>query len=83
MLQGGGALGAYQGGAYEALADAGQTPNWLAGISIDAIVSAKSDTLGFTTLNASDTITVDVETDNATDGVAIAAGTLQIEDAAA
>lgn len=40
VLQGGGALGAYQGGAYEALADAGQTPNWLAGISIDAINAA-------------------------------------------
>jgi len=40
VLQGGGALGAYQGGAYEALAEIGQEPDWLAGISIGAINSA-------------------------------------------
>ena len=40
VLQGGGALGAYQGGAYEALATAGHEPDWLAGISIGAINSA-------------------------------------------
>ncbi|MFZ5543120.1 MAG: patatin-like phospholipase family protein [Pseudomonadota bacterium] len=40
VLQGGGALGAYQGGAYEALALAGREPDWLAGISIGAINSA-------------------------------------------
>lgn len=40
VLQGGGALGAYQGGAYEALATAGLEPEWVAGISIGAINSA-------------------------------------------
>jgi len=40
VLQGGGALGAYQGGAYEALAAAGLEPQWVAGISIGAINSA-------------------------------------------
>lgn len=40
VLQGGGALGAYQGGAYEALAAGGQTPDWVAGISIGAINAA-------------------------------------------
>ena len=37
LLQGGGALGAYQAGVYEALAEDGIQPNWLAGISIGAI----------------------------------------------
>jgi NTE family protein len=37
VLQGGGALGAYQAGVYEALAEAGIHPDWLAGISIGAI----------------------------------------------
>ncbi len=37
VLQGGGALGAYQAGAYEGLAAAGQIPEWIAGISIGAI----------------------------------------------
>jgi NTE family protein len=37
LLQGGGALGAYQAGVYEALAEDGIHPNWLAGISIGAI----------------------------------------------
>lgn len=40
VLQGGGALGAYQAGAYEALASAGQEPVWVAGISIGAINAA-------------------------------------------
>lgn len=40
VLQGGGALGAYQGGAYEAMSLAGREPDWLAGISIGAINSA-------------------------------------------
>ena len=40
VLQGGGALGAYQGGAYEALAAAGHAPEWVAGISIGAINAA-------------------------------------------
>jgi len=40
VLQGGGALGAYQGGVYEALAEAGIAPDWVAGISIGAINAA-------------------------------------------
>lgn len=40
VLQGGGALGAYQAGVYEALANANMLPNWVAGISIGAINSA-------------------------------------------
>jgi NTE family protein len=40
VLQGGGALGAYQAGSYEALAGAGLEPEWLAGISIGAINAA-------------------------------------------
>ena len=40
VLQGGGALGAYQAGAYTALADAGYMPSWVAGISIGAVNSA-------------------------------------------
>ncbi len=40
ILQGGGALGAYQGGVYEALARANVLPNWIAGISIGAVNSA-------------------------------------------
>ncbi|SEW25615.1 NTE family protein [Aliiroseovarius sediminilitoris] len=40
VLQGGGALGAYQGGAVEALSDAGHPIDWVAGISIGAINSA-------------------------------------------
>jgi len=39
-LQGGGALGAYQAGVYEALAEAGIHPDWIAGISIGAINAA-------------------------------------------
>jgi len=40
LLQGGGALGAYQGGVYEALSDANVHPDWVAGISIGAINGA-------------------------------------------
>jgi NTE family protein len=40
LLQGGGALGAYQAGVYEALAEAGLQPDWVAGISIGAINAA-------------------------------------------
>ncbi len=40
VLQGGGALGAYQGGVYSALATAGHAPEWIAGISIGAINGA-------------------------------------------
>ena len=40
LLQGGGALGAYQAGVYSALAEAGIEPDWVAGISIGAINSA-------------------------------------------
>lgn len=40
VLQGGGALGAYQAGVYRALDMAGYRPDWLAGISIGAINSA-------------------------------------------
>ena len=40
VLQGGGALGAYQAGAYEAMAAAGHVPEWIAGMSIGAINGA-------------------------------------------
>ncbi len=40
LLQGGGALGAYQAGVYEALAEADLHPDWVAGISIGAINAA-------------------------------------------
>ena len=40
LLQGGGALGAYQGGVYEALAEAGIAPDWVVGISIGSINAA-------------------------------------------
>ena len=40
LLQGGGALGAYQGGVYEGLAQANLHPDWVAGISIGAINAA-------------------------------------------
>lgn len=40
VFQGGGALGAYQAGAYEALHESGIRPEWIAGISIGAINSA-------------------------------------------
>src|ERR1700733_10611045 len=37
MLQGGGALGAYQAGVYQGLDEAGIQPDWIAGISIGAL----------------------------------------------
>jgi NTE family protein len=40
VLQGGGALGAYQAGVFEGLAEAGIEPDWVAGISIGAINAA-------------------------------------------
>jgi NTE family protein len=40
VLQGGGALGAYQAGVYEALAESGIEPDWIAGISIGGINGA-------------------------------------------
>jgi len=40
LLQGGGALGSYQAGAYEALSEANLRPDWVAGISIGAVNSA-------------------------------------------
>jgi len=39
-LQGGGALGAYQAGVYEGLAEAGLMPSWVVGISIGGINAA-------------------------------------------
>ena len=40
VLQGGGALGAYQIGVYQALEEAGYQPDWIAGTSIGAINAA-------------------------------------------
>lgn len=40
LLQGGGALGAYQAGVYEGLVEAGVEPSWVVGISIGAINAA-------------------------------------------
>src|SRR3984885_449176 len=40
VLQGGGALGAYQAGVYEALHEAQIEPDWVSGVSIGAINSA-------------------------------------------
>jgi NTE family protein len=40
VLQGGGALGAYQAGVYEVLASAASAPSWVAGISIGAVNAA-------------------------------------------
>jgi len=40
VLQGGGALGSYQGGIYEGLAEADLHPDWVAGISIGAFNAA-------------------------------------------
>ena len=39
VLQGGGALGAYQAGVYEGIAETGLDPNWIAGVSIGAITA--------------------------------------------
>jgi NTE family protein len=40
LLQGGGALGAYQAGVYEGLAETGEAPDWIAGVSIGGINAA-------------------------------------------
>lgn len=40
LLQGGGALGAYQAGVYAGLAETGEAPDWLAGVSIGGINAA-------------------------------------------
>jgi NTE family protein len=40
VLQGGGALGAYQAGVYQALHEVGLEPDWVSGVSIGAINSA-------------------------------------------
>jgi NTE family protein len=40
VLQGGGALGSYQAGVYEALAGSDYLPDWIAGISIGAVNAA-------------------------------------------
>ena len=40
VLQGGGALGSYQAGVYEALLAGGEAPDWVGGISIGAINAA-------------------------------------------
>ncbi|WP_079500818.1 patatin-like phospholipase family protein [Paraburkholderia hospita] len=40
VLQGGGALGAYQAGVYAGLAEVGVAPDWIAGVSIGAINAA-------------------------------------------
>ena len=40
LLQGGGALGAYQAGVYEGLVEEGVEPSWVVGISIGAINAA-------------------------------------------
>jgi len=40
VLQGGGALGSYQAGAYQSLCHAGFEPDWVAGISIGAVNAA-------------------------------------------
>src|ERR1700735_4813268 len=37
VLQGGGALGAYQAGVYQAMHEAGLEPDWVSGVSIGAI----------------------------------------------
>src|SRR5690349_12303673 len=40
VLQGGGALGAYQAGVFEGLSEAGYAPDWVTGVSIGAINAA-------------------------------------------
>jgi NTE family protein len=40
VLQGGGALGAYQAGVYQALHEAGIEPDWVSGVSIGAVNAA-------------------------------------------
>ena len=52
VLQGGGALGSYQAGVYEALHEADVYPDWIAGISIGAINAAIIAPLTSTILSA-------------------------------
>src|SRR5918999_2525447 len=40
VLQGGGALGAYQAGVYEGMAECGYAPDWVTGVSIGAVNGA-------------------------------------------
>jgi len=40
VLQGGGALGAYQAGVFEGLSEGGYAPDWVTGVSIGAINAA-------------------------------------------
>lgn len=40
VLQGGGALGAYQAGVYQAMQEAGLEPDWVSGVSIGAVNAA-------------------------------------------
>jgi NTE family protein len=40
VLQGGGALGAYQAGVFEGLVEAGLSPNWVTGVSIGGVNAA-------------------------------------------
>src|SRR3954465_597717 len=40
VLQGGGALGSYQAGVYQALDEAGTEPDWIIGASIGAITAS-------------------------------------------
>ena len=40
VLQGGGALGSYQAGVYQAMAEMNYAPDWVAGISVGAINAA-------------------------------------------
>ena len=40
LLQGGGALGAYQGGVYQGLHETGLEPDWIAGVSIGGVNAA-------------------------------------------
>src|SRR4029079_9236774 len=42
VFQGGGALGAYQAGVYQALHEAGIEPDWVAGVSIGGVNAAIS-----------------------------------------
>ena len=40
VLQGGGALGAYQAGVFEGMTEAGYLPDWITGVSMGAINGA-------------------------------------------
>jgi predicted acylesterase/phospholipase RssA len=46
VFQGGGALGAYQAGVYQALHEAGIEPDWIVGTSIGAINCRKRSPTG-------------------------------------